>query len=34
MKMVKLHNKEAYNVLNTIFNLQKITPDGNLIVIK
>ncbi|MDD3940668.1 MAG: hypothetical protein PHQ01_03820, partial [Candidatus Pacebacteria bacterium] len=26
--------KEAYNVLNTIFNLKKITPDGNLIVYK
>ena len=26
--------KEVYNVLNKIFNLKKITPDGNLIVYK
>ncbi|MDD3940348.1 MAG: hypothetical protein PHQ01_02110, partial [Candidatus Pacebacteria bacterium] len=26
--------KETYNVLDAIFNLQKITPDGNLIVYK
>jgi hypothetical protein len=23
--------KEVYNVLNKIFNLKKITPDGNLV---